>query len=85
MKAVSFPETKEMNVRKAIKLVREGQFAAEVEVELHDDGTGWAPYLSIAGAKTFDEVRAALKSRDIEAAAKHAKVYRLTPIAHTAE
>jgi hypothetical protein len=29
--------------RLATKLVREGQFAAEVEVELLDDGTDWVP------------------------------------------
>jgi hypothetical protein len=74
-----------MNVKKAIKLVREGQFAAEVEVELFDDGAGWAPYLSVAGAKTLDEVRKALKCHDIEAAAKHSKVYKLTPVVHAAE
>jgi hypothetical protein len=37
--------------RKSNKLVREGKYAAEVEVELIEDDTGWSPYLSVADGK----------------------------------
>jgi hypothetical protein len=64
-----------------VKLVREGSFVAEVEVDLIEDGTGWGPYLSLADAERLDHVRTALKAADIDAAAKLARVYRLTPVA----
>ena len=65
-------------------IVREGQYMAKVEVELLDDGTGWAPYLS-ADARKLDDVRAALRRHDLKAAAKLAKVYELTPVTLAAE
>lgn len=34
-----------MNRRRHTKLVHEGQYAAEVDVELIDTDTGWSPYL----------------------------------------
>ena len=37
--------------KKKIKLIHEGRYAAEVEVELIDDDTGWAPYLSVGDAR----------------------------------
>ena len=48
--------------KKKIKLIHEGRYAAEVEVELIDDDTGWAPYLSVGDARKLDAVRAALKA-----------------------
>lgn len=74
-----------MSAKQSVKLIREGQFAAEVEVELLEDETGWSPYLSLAAARKLDEVRAALKKQDIEAAARQARVYKLTPVLHAAE
>lgn len=62
------------------KLVREGQYAAEVEVELIDDSTGWAPYLSLDDARKLDDVREALRQGDINLAKQFAQVFRLTPI-----
>ena len=63
------------------KLVHEGKYAAEVEVELIEDGSGWAPYLSVADAKKLDAVREALRRGDIKSAARLARVFSLTPIA----
>lgn len=74
-----------MNSKKTSKTVREGQYMTEVEVELLDDGTGWAPYLSAADARKLDDVRDALRRHDLKAAAKLAKVYELTPVPHAAE
>jgi hypothetical protein len=62
------------------KLVHEGEFAAEVAVELIETDDGWSPYLSVEDARKLDEVRDALRRGDVESAAKHARVYRLTPI-----
>lgn len=66
--------------RKHVKLVREGDFVAEVEVELIQTDQPWAPYLSLADAGKLDEVRVALKQGDVASAAKLARVYRLTPV-----
>jgi len=69
-----------MKTRKHRKLVHEGSYAAEVEVELIDSDEGWGPYLSIEEVRKLDEVRRALQHEDIESALKLARVYRLTPI-----
>jgi hypothetical protein len=66
--------------RKQVKLVHEGRYAAEVEVELIYDDQGWSPYLSVEDAYKLDDVRDALRRGDIEAAAKLARVFRLTPL-----
>jgi hypothetical protein len=63
-----------------MKLIHEGQYAAEVEVELIYDDQGWSPYLSVEDAYKLDDVRDALRRGDIEAAAKLARVFRLTPL-----
>jgi hypothetical protein len=62
------------------RLVREGQYAAEVEVELIEDAEGWSPYLSLADAQKLDEVRIALRRGDLETASQLARVFRLMPV-----
>ena len=66
---------------KAVKLVREGTLAAEVPVDLIDDETGWAPYLSLDDANKLDAVKQALRAGDVSTAAKYGRVYELHPIA----
>lgn len=66
--------------RKQKKLVHEGQFAAEVEVNLIETEDGWSPYLSLDDAYKLDDVRDALRRGDIKRAAKLARVYKLTPV-----
>ncbi|MEZ5583008.1 MAG: hypothetical protein R3F37_09805 [Candidatus Competibacteraceae bacterium] len=52
-----------MNKRKRTKLVREeGQYVAEIDVELLEEPEGWAPYLSLDDAYRLDDVRDALTS-----------------------
>jgi hypothetical protein len=63
------------------KLVHEGKFAAEVDVELIVDENGWGPYLSVADAEKLDHVREALRRGDIKSAARIGRVFTLTPIA----
>jgi hypothetical protein len=43
------------------KLVHEGQYVAEVDVELLDTDEGWSPYLSLEDAYKLDDVRDALR------------------------
>ena len=63
------------------RLVREGDLAAEVEVNLVDAEGGWAPYLSLDDAYKLDDVREALRAGDLRRAAQLAsRVYRLTPV-----
>jgi hypothetical protein len=70
-----------MNKTHSRKLVHEGSFAAEVEVELFHDENSWSPYLSLDEALKLDKVRAALRAGDVKSASKLARVYSLTPIA----
>jgi hypothetical protein len=69
-----------MSRRVQTKLIHEGQYAAEVEVELIDTGEGWSPYLSLADARKLDEVRKALRREDVRRASELARVFQLTPI-----
>ena len=69
-----------MNKKERTKLVHEGNYAAEVDVELLEEPEGWAPYLSLEDAYRLDEVREALRRGDIRTAAKHSCVFSLTPI-----
>jgi hypothetical protein len=66
--------------RNTTKLVREGKYAAEIPVELIDEEGGWSPYLSLEEAKKLDAVRKALREGDVAAAAKHGRVFELTPV-----
>ena len=69
-----------MKSRRHTKLVREGQYAAEVDVELLEVESGWSPYLSLDDAHTLDAFREALRRGDILVASRHARVYSLTPV-----
>ena len=69
-----------MNRRRHTKLVREGPYAAEVDVELIEAGDGWSPYLSLDDARKLDAVREALRRGDIQATTRHAPVFSLTPV-----
>lgn len=69
-----------MKTRKHTKLVRGGQYIAEVEVDLIEGDEPWAPYLSLSDVRKLDEVRVALRRGDVASVLERAKVYRLTPI-----
>ncbi len=69
-----------MNTRKKIKLIHEGRFAAEVAVELIDDDTGWAPYLSVEDARKLDKVRELLRYERVDEALKYGSVFELQPV-----
>jgi len=54
-----------MKRRHRTKLVQEGDYVAEVEVELIETDEGWSPYLSIEDAYKLDDVRDALRKGDV--------------------
>ncbi len=70
-----------MTTRHHTKLVHEGDYVAEVDVELIDSDTGWSPYLSLDDAYKLDDVREALRRRDLKTASALARVFALTAVA----
>ena len=70
-----------MTKRKQTKLVQEGQYVAEVDIELIYADEGWSPYLSLDDALKLDDVRQALRQGNIPAAAQLARIFKLTPVA----
>ena len=70
-----------MTKRKHTKIVREGNYVAEVSIEVVETGEGWSPYLSLEEANKLDEIREALRKGDVKAASKKAKVFILKPVA----
>lgn len=70
-----------MKKRRRVKLVQEGRYVAEVDVDLVEDDTGWSPYLSPEDACKLDDVRDALRREDIKAASDLSRVFELRPVA----
>jgi len=73
-------EEARMKKRKRTKLVHEGRYLAEVDVELLVTDDEWAPYLSVQDAYKLDDVREALKKGDTTTAARYGRLFSLTPI-----
>ncbi|MDN5753342.1 MAG: hypothetical protein L0H15_08675 [Nitrosospira sp.] len=71
-----------MNKQHRTKLLREGQYIVEVEVEVEliDTGEGWSPYLSLEDAYKLDDVRTALHRGDLKTAARLGRVFTLAPV-----
>jgi len=69
-----------MRTRRQRKFLREGDYVAELEVELVEADGGWSPYLSLDDAYRLDDVRDALRRGDVKAASRLARVYTLTPV-----
>ena len=70
-----------MRKKQHTRLVHEGEYVAEVAVELIYTDEDWSPYLSLDDARKLDDVREALRRRDLKTAAQYARVYSLTPVA----
>ena len=70
-----------MSTRQYTKLVHEGEYVAEVDVELIETDSGWSPYLSLDDAFKLDDVREALRRGDVRAASRRARLFTLTPVA----
>ena len=70
-----------MKTRHRSKLVHEGNYVAEVDVELVETDDEWSPYLSLEEAGKLDDVREALRRGDLKKASRYGRVYTLTPLA----
>jgi hypothetical protein len=70
-----------MSKKRYAKIVREGDYVAQVDVDLIYTEEGWSPYLSLEDAYKLDDVREALRQGDLKAASKLGSVYKLTPVA----
>lgn len=66
--------------RPSMQMIHEGDYVAEVSIDLIEDETGWSPYVSEEDVLKLDRVRLALRRGDTAAAAREAKVYALTPL-----
>ncbi len=69
------------NKKLSVKMIREGDYIAEVSVEMICDETGWSPYLSVRDAEKLDKVRDALRNGNIGMAGRIARIFKLLPIA----
>ena len=69
-----------MTRKRHTKLVHEGQYVAEVEIELTESEEGWSPYLSLEDAQKLDSVRESLRRGDLKRAGQLARVFKLTPV-----
>ncbi len=74
-------EEKIVNTRKHKKFIVEGNYVAEVEINIIDSDEGWSPYISLDDALKMDNIRKSLKQNDIKTAKKSAKVFILSPVA----
>ena len=54
-----------MKKRVRTKLVHEGKYVAEVDVELLESEDEWSPYLSLDDAYKLDDIRDALRRGDV--------------------
>ncbi len=70
-----------MTQKQVTKLIHEGEYAAEVDINLITTDDEWSPYLSLGDAYKLDDVRQALRQGDLESAARLARLFKLTPVA----
>ena len=54
------------------KMIHEGDYVAEVDVELIETDSDWSPYLKPEDAYKLDDVRLALREGNIKKASKQA-------------
>ena len=73
-----------MKKEKQTRLVRHGDYLAEVEVELEYTDHEWTPYLRASQVEKLDLVHDALSKGDLHQAGKLATVFRLEPVDSTA-
>ncbi len=69
-----------MKKRTRTKLLHEGKYIAEIEVELLETKDGWSPSLSLDEAYKLDKVRESLRQGDIKTALEFGPVFTLTPV-----
>ena len=65
--------------RRASQFIHEGNYAAEVTVDLSEDGGEWSPTIGVDDIRKLDRVRRALRDGDLDEAGKDARVFTLIP------
>lgn len=70
-----------MRSKPITKLVHEGQYVAEVDIELIYEDDDWSPYLTLDDAYRLDDVRSALQRGDLATAMRLGRVFELVPVA----
>jgi hypothetical protein len=66
--------------RKSTKIIHEGKYAAEVDIELQYTDDSWSPTMSLDDAKKLEAVQLALRRGDTAEASKYGRVFELTPV-----
>ncbi len=69
-----------MSKRKKTKYIHEGNYVAEVDVELIEDESSWSPYLNIEDAHRLDDIRDALRRGDLDSAGTYGRIYEMRPV-----
>ncbi|MGI0479348.1 hypothetical protein ACN4EE_01015 [Geminocystis sp. CENA526] len=72
------------NTKTQTKIIRQGEYIAEIEITLTYTEEDWFPYLSLQEAEKLDNLRLALQNNDLKTATQLARIYRLTPVTLTA-
>jgi len=63
------------------EFIHEGKYAAEVPIELLYSEDSWSQTMSLEDARKLETVQLALQRGDVAEAAKHGRVFELTPVA----
>jgi hypothetical protein len=69
-----------MTTRHHTKLIHEGKYVAEIDIEMIENEEGWSPYISVEDAYKLDDLRDALKRGDIKKASQLGRLFSLTPV-----
>ncbi|MDB9494048.1 hypothetical protein PN441_15265 [Spirulina major CS-329] len=69
-----------MNTKTQTKIIRHGDYMAEIQITLTYTDHDWSPYLDLAEAQKLDHLRQALQNQDLRTAAQLGRLYRLTPV-----
>jgi hypothetical protein len=63
------------------KRIYVGDVMAEIDVVMSDEPSAWGPHIDPSELDRIDQVRRELKSGDLKAASKQAKLYSVKPLA----
>lgn len=70
-----------MRTRRLTRIIREGGYLAEVEIQVMEVEGSWSPVMSLEDAHVLDEVREALRRGDVQQAALWGRVFTVAPVA----
>ena len=63
------------------KRIYVGDVMTEIDVVMSDEPSAWGPHIDPSELDRIDQVRRALKSGNLKAASKQAKLYSIKPLA----